>query len=314
MSPYTYPCTDAFVVKLSPNGSSLVWSTYLGGTGNDGATSIAVDGSGAVYVAGWTASSDFPTTVGSYDQTYNGGMCGTGSYTYPCEDAFVTKINSNGATLIWSTFLGGGNDDWAFSLAVDVNGVVYVMGGTYSPDYPTTRGSYDQVYNGESDVFISKLGANGNNLLWSTYLGGQDADWGYFLGIDGSGAVYVTGNTASSDFPTTAGSYMPTITGGGIFVAKLCSEPMGCEAPTSLPLGRGLESWLIYPNPNLGTFFMEIWLGRKGIFDILEVGGQIIHTWESEDGVYHMKVSLPAGVYFIRERESGSVKRLVIVE
>jgi hypothetical protein len=185
---------DVFVSKFDSNLTKLLASTFLGGIRNESAKALAIDRSGNVYVGGGTGSDDFPTTPGAYDRRYN--------------DVFVSKFDSNLTKLLASTFLGGSFSDEAKAIAIDSSGNVYVAGRTASYDFPTTPGAYDRRHNGGfDDAFISKFDANLTNLLASTYLGGSKDDRAYALAIDRSGNVYVVGETASDDFPTTPGAY-----------------------------------------------------------------------------------------------------------
>ena len=203
--------TDAFVAKFDTAGSGLAYSTFLGGGGSDYGHAIAVDGSGAAYVAGETASSNFPATAGAFDTTHNGGI-----------DAFVTKLNAAGSTLVYSTFLGGIGWDYNSAIAVDWGGAAYIAGETTSSNFPTTSGAFDTTYNGGSDAFVTKLNAAGSALVYSTFLGGSDRDEGHAITVDGAGAAYITGGTESSNFPTTPGAFDTTHNGGiDAFVVKL---------------------------------------------------------------------------------------------
>jgi hypothetical protein len=203
---------DAFVSKLNAAGSALVYSTYLGGSGSDyGAygSGIAVDTSGNAYITGHTGSFDFPTTPGALQTAYAGGG-----------EAFVTKLNAAGSTFAYSTYLGGGDDDWGIGIAVDSSGNAYVTGFTDSSKLPTTSGAFQPTCGGGSgypapcrDAFVSKLSAAGSALLYSTYLGGNNDDEGLGIALDASGNAYVTGWTASSNFPVTPRSFQPTFGG-----------------------------------------------------------------------------------------------------
>lgn len=191
---------EAFVTKLNPAGSRLVYSTFLGGGSDDMAKDIAVDADGAAYVVGWTWSFGFPTTEGAYDET-EAPRDGTEDRT----DGFVTKFDPTGSALVYSTFLGGTGFDYPSSIAVDADGSAYVAGFTQARDFPTTAGAYDRAYNGGwSDAFVTKLAPTGASLVYSTYLGGNKEDRG-FLAIDSAGNAYVTGWTQSTTFPTTSG-------------------------------------------------------------------------------------------------------------
>src|SRR5258708_3638404 len=183
---------DAFVTKLNPSGSALVYSTFMGGSGYDYGHDIAVDNTGNAYVTGWTSSTNFPTRNAM--QPTSGG----GQY-----DAFVFKLNPAGSGLVYSTYLGGTSDDWGFGIALDSSEDVYVIGHTESLNFPTASPFQKHHRGGNTtDVFVSKLNAAGSALLFSTYLGGSLTDNGFRLAVDGSGYAYVTGNTSSTDFPT----------------------------------------------------------------------------------------------------------------
>jgi hypothetical protein len=206
----------------------LVYSTYLGGSGNETSQGIAVDGAGSAYVTGYTASTDFPTTAGAAQTTHDGGIF----------DSFVTKLNATGSGLVYSTYLGGSNVDNALDIAVDDTGSAYVTGGTISTNFPTTAGAVQTNYaGGEFDAFVTKLNATGSGLVYSTYLGGSDRDSGGFrIAVDGAGSAYVTGDTFSTDFPTTAGAVQATFAGGGddAFVTKFNATGSGLVYSTYL--------------------------------------------------------------------------------
>ena len=174
---------DAFVTKLSATGTSLLYSTYLGGSGSDNGTSIAVDATGQAYVTGMTDSTNFPT-ANPIQATFAGS-----------EDAFVTKLNAAGASLLYSTYLGG---DQGFGIAVDTAGQAYVTGPT---DFPTAT-PLQATKAGGRDAFVTKLNAAGASLLYSTYLGGNGFDEGRGIAVEATGQAYVTGRTGSTDFPT----------------------------------------------------------------------------------------------------------------
>jgi hypothetical protein len=200
---------DAFVTKLSAAGSALVYSTYLGGSGDDVGGSIAVDASGNAYVTGFTQSPDFPTA--NPLQPGFGGV----------EDAFVTKLSAAGSALVYSTYLGGSGDNVGGSIAVDASGNAYVTGETNSTDFPT-KNPLQPANDGNYDVFVTKLNAAGSALDYSTYLGGSTFENGIGIAVDSTGNPYVTGITRSPDFPTK--NPLQPVFGGGIndvFVTKL---------------------------------------------------------------------------------------------
>jgi hypothetical protein len=207
---------DAFVSKLNPAGSALIYSTYLGGGRYDDGRGIAVDASGSAYVTGFSYSTNFPTTAGALQAKPGGGY-----------DAFVSKLNAGGSALLYSTYLGGGLDDFGYGIAVDASDNAYVTGLTYSSNFPTTTGALQTTLGGGEgggydDAFVAKLNAGGSVLVYSTYLGGSGDEAGYGIAIDGSDNAYVTGLTYSNNFPTTPGAFRTTL--GGLddaFVSKL---------------------------------------------------------------------------------------------
>ena len=202
---------DAFVAKLAPDGS-LVYATYLGGGSPDSGNAIAVDAAGRAIVVGQTQSGNFPTTTGSFDGSNNGST-----------DAFVSVLDPNGSSLVYSTFLGGSGDDMATGVAV-ADALVYVVGHTTSTNFPTTAGAYDRTPGGQRDAFVAALslaGAGPADLVYSTFLGGAADDLATGVAV-ADGFVYVAGETASTDFPRTARAFRETHSGSkDAFVAKL---------------------------------------------------------------------------------------------
>ena len=208
----------AFVTKLNNTGTALVYSTYLGGSSSDGASSIAVDANGNAYVTGFADSTDFPTTAGAFQSSH----ASDGGYT----DAFVTKLNADGTALVYSTFLGGNHADAGCAIAVDSAGDAYVTGSTASTNFPTTAGAF-QTSNagGLLDAFVTKLNGTGTALVYSTYLGGSGEDRGFGIAVDSFGNAYVTGDTQSANFPTTADAFQASSGGGDdAFVTELNSS------------------------------------------------------------------------------------------
>ncbi|PYN67321.1 MAG: hypothetical protein DMD93_14815 [Candidatus Rokuibacteriota bacterium] len=225
---------NAFVTKLNPTGSALVYSTYLGGTKNDEATGIALDAAGNAYVTGRTDSSDFPTSPGAYQTTFSGVLSVYG-------DAFVVKLDPTGSALIYSTYLGGSGEDGGAGIALDSSGNAYVVGATSSTDFPTTPGAFQTTFGGgEADVFVTKVNPLGSALVYSTYLGGSDHDEGFGIAVDGlpSPNAYLTGAARSTDFPVIPGAIQPAFAGGtgfDVFVTKL--DPTGSALIYSTYLG-----------------------------------------------------------------------------
>jgi hypothetical protein len=204
--------TDAFVAKLSADGSTLLYSTYLGGSSNDQANGIAVDGTGKAYIVGATSSADFPTTPGSFAPTQPVGG----------QSVFVTKLSPTGANLVYSTYVGAGS---GAAIAVDPSGFAYLTGVAYCCSFPTTAGTY-QTTGTTSEPFITKLNQNGSALQWSTLMGGNSGgDFGTAIALDSSQNVYVAGSAYSSNFPVTAGAYQTILAGDSdVFVAKMNSS------------------------------------------------------------------------------------------
>jgi plastocyanin len=200
---------DAFVAKLNASGSALVYSTYLGGSNGDVGQAIAVDPSGNAYVTGFTYSTNFPT-VNPFQAAFGGGQ----------DDAFVAKLNAAGSALVYSTYLGGTNDDEAYGIAVDASGNAYVTGRTYSTNFPTAS-PLQAAYGGATDAFVAKLNAAGSALVYSTYLGGTNTDEAYGIAVDASGSACVTGWTQSTNFPTANPLQSAPSGGEDAFVAKL---------------------------------------------------------------------------------------------
>jgi len=193
---------DAFVAKLDGEGSTLIYSTFLGGDGDEESNSITVDPLGYAYVAGRTASPNFPTTPGAFNTSYGDNR-----------DAFVTKLNTAGTALVYSTFLGGTNYDAAWAIAVDTSGDAVVAGFTLSFDFPMTPGSWDTTYSGNYDSFVTRLNATGAALVYSTYLGGSGWDECRSIALDSSGNAFVTGRTNSMNFNVTSGAYNRSFSG-----------------------------------------------------------------------------------------------------
>jgi uncharacterized protein (TIGR03437 family) len=255
------PFGDAFVAKLNPAGSALVYSTYLGGSGDEQGAAIAVDPSGSAYVGGSTLSTNFPTK-NAYQSSYKGAG-GNPNLCFGCAgalidfgDGFIAKLTPDGTGLVFSTYLGGALNDAVTALALDGSGNVYAGGSTLSTDFPTL-GAYQSKYGGTSsdtaqpviktgDGFVAKFDTTGK-LVYSTYLGGSGDDAVMAIAADATGAAYVTGFTTSSNFPASANAAQRTFTGpagvtgikgfawGDAFVAKL--SPSGSSLVWATYLG-----------------------------------------------------------------------------
>lgn len=229
----TYDISDAFITKIDPQGDALVYSTFLGGAhSGEWINGLALRPNGCVYVTGYTQSDDFPTTPGAFDRIINNN--GVGDY----EDAFVTALNADGSSLVYSTFLGGLYNDYGYGIAVRRDGTAYVTGETQSGDFPTTPGAFDPTGNGGNDSFVTRVNPDGSALAFSTYLGGSADDFGSAVAVDAGGSAYVVGSTDSSDYPTTPGAYDTTINSfinDDAFATKL--NPAGSSLVYSTFLG-----------------------------------------------------------------------------
>ncbi len=215
---------DVVVCKFNDDGSDLIYGMYLGEDSSyGGAGSLAVDSTGCAYVTGETAGG-FPSTSGAFDESYNGN-----------NDAFVTKLNSAGDSLVYSTFLGGSNSDSGRGISLDSSGCVYVTGKTKTRDLATS-GAYQETPGYKWDAFVAKLNADGSTLGFFTYLGGNNNDWGTGITVDSSGDILLAGGTCSSDFPVTEGTFACMSAGGydDVFVARVNSDGSILEYSTYL--------------------------------------------------------------------------------
>ncbi len=246
---------DAFVTKLSTDGSSLSYSTYTGGTQNDCGTAIAIDSAGDAYVAGSTSSKNFVATKSGYQTTLNSSS----------GNAFFMELNSSGtAPAVYATFLGGSGADSAQAIALDpscttTNCDAYVTGQTTSLNFPVSATTYQKSPAGGTDAFVAEIdpaGSGTTSLLYSTYFGGAGNDIGYGIAVDPSGDAYITGSTTSSNLPVTSGVYQSALNGSqDAFVAEL--DPTGSGLTYSTYLGgSGVDSAAAIAVDSLGDAFV----------------------------------------------------------
>jgi hypothetical protein len=216
--------SDAYVAKLAPSGGALVYVTYIGGSGLEFGNGIAVDANGSAYITGWTDSTNFPRV--SAFQSNNGGFA----------DAFVTRLSPSGASLVFSTYLGGGRSDGGYGIDLGGDGSVYVTGYTNSTNFPRAA-PFQALLAGDYDTFVARLAPSGSALVYSTYLGGGGYDNGWAIAVGGDGSAYVTGYTASTNFPTA--TPLQAMFAGVLdaFVTKL--SPSGASLGYSTYLGGG---------------------------------------------------------------------------
>lgn len=212
---------DAFVAKLNPAGTALVYSTYLGGNSDDRGFGIAVDASGDAFVTGWTYSANFPTA--SALQPRLAGV----------QNAFVAKLNAAGNALLYSTYLGGAGFSSGAGIAVDVAGNAYVTGATTSLNFPVVN-AFRSANAGLQDAFVAKYNPSGSALLYSTYLGGAQEDHASGIAVDSAGGAYIAGSTYSTNFPVV--NALQPASGGGqdAFVTKLNAAGNGLLYSTYL--------------------------------------------------------------------------------
>ncbi len=266
---------DTFLVKLDASGTALLYSTFLGGTGQEEAVGVQVDAAGAVHVTGWTNSANFPVTPGAFGRVYRGNtdafvykldvagpqleystylggsdedrpaalaLVGsnavvtgaTRSVDFPTtpaalasaphgsQDAFVTRFLPDAQSLVFSTYVGGSGDDWAWAIQTDRDHALWIAGATASNDFPITAGAVSTARHGELDATLIQLAAAGSQLRYGTYLGGSDVDQARGLALTGQDDVILTGSTSSADFPTTPLAFDTSYNGGGdVFVTRL---------------------------------------------------------------------------------------------
>ncbi len=331
--------SDVFVTKLSCSGDHLVWSTFIGGSGWDEGYSLVLDAHGNPVITGRTSSSDFPTTLRAYDRRHNGGA-----------DVFVTKLSSLGDYLLWSTFLGGAGDEYGCSIVLDPLGYPLVAGWTMSTNFPRTYDAYDRTHNGMKDAFVSRFSKSGQELLWSTYLGGSGDEGGMSIVLDGSGNPVLAGSTWSSDFPKSPRAYDLTHNGAAdVFVAKLSRlqsdeiqapeggpgyyEDPGEHTVDALPDGwqpasQGKLFYISFPNPfTAGTrVYFSVSQGEQVSIKIYDVKGELVRVlvdgrydagtheviW---DGRGDNGAEVASGIYFIRMEAGGrrQTQRIVVL-
>ena len=241
---------DAFVSKLSASGSTLLYSTYLGGSSLDVANGLAVDTSGAIYLAGQTDSTDFPTASPIQGNSLN-------------SDAFLTKIDSSGAALAYSTYLGGASVDYANDVVVDGTGAAFVAGYTQSTDFPT-QSAFQASIAGAADAFLCKVNTGGSALVYSTYLGGSSLENGSRIRVDTSGNCVVTGWTYSSNFPVQS-AFQPTIgVGPDVFITKVNSTGSALLFSSYLG-GNGSQNPTDLALDSTGAAYVTGWTGATNL-------------------------------------------------
>jgi len=248
-------CASAFVAKLNTTASALVYSSYLGGTGDTAALGVAVDSSGNAYLTGTTNASDFPATAGVAQHSLDTATCSLAGKSVPCPDAFVAKVSSAGL-LSYATFLGGSGVDVGFGIAVDSTGNAYVAGVTNSTNFPTASPVQSALANGTCtirisgtpfnfncpDAFLIKLDPAGATLVYSTYLGGNNVDFATGVALDASNDVYVAGGTLSPGLATPGAFQSILGSKGDAFVFKIAASAPPPPTLTLTPTAGGSTS------------------------------------------------------------------------
>lgn len=279
---------DVGISKFSADGSSLIYSTYIGGSGNDLPHSLVVNSAGELLIYGTTGSSNFPTTTGAYNEDFSGGTGITVTYVvdFSGVDIFIAKLSADGTVLNASTFVGGTSND-GFNTAmsthynygdhargeiiVDADDNIYVASSSYSSDFPVTAGAYQTTYGGTQDAVVFKMNSDLSSIIWSTFLGGSSADGGYSLKLLSNGNVVVTGGTASNNFPVTDDVWNDTY-GGSVdgFVSILNSTGTGLIASTFAGTSQYDQSYFIETDAS----------------DHIYITGQTRGSWTVSDDVY----------------------------
>lgn len=241
---------DAFLTKLTPAGAAIELSTRLGGDGRDEGAAIALDSQNRPHVAGRTAAVNFPATAGAYQTAHSGGV-----------DVFVARFEASGQALAYATLLGGSGNETAWGIAVDAAGSAYI-GGVATADFPVTDDALQNARGGGEDGFLAKLNAAGSALVYSSFLGGAGNDEVDGVAVDASGAVYVAGTTASSDFPTTAGAFQTALQGSSdAFLAKL---ELDCQNMNYLAIVAGNNQTGTAGRPLASPLIVELRNGCTG--------------------------------------------------
>ena len=272
---------NSFVLEISADGGSLIYSTYLGGTGGEGGSRVALDSAGNTYIAGYTSSADFP--VVNPIQAVFGGV----------RDAYLTKINAQGTALVYSTYIGGSDDDIGMGLVVDSAGNAYISGATKSTNFPTAK-PFQSANRGGYDAFLAKVNAQGNALVCSSYLGGSTDEYGPGIASDSSGGAYVGGYTTSADFPV-ADAIQPIYGGNGdYFVTKIDTDDCAVVYSTYLG-GSALEgSWAFFgvTADKTGNVYVT---GFSQSIDFPTTPGAFQQSWSGGSDVIVAKIaSVPA--------------------
>jgi len=293
---------DIFVAHLNNTGSQLIYSTFLGGSYEEACSGIVKDRNGGVYIAGTTASTDFPVTAGAYDTVQNGGY-----------DCFISHLNATGSELLYSTFLGTTGLDGDCGIVVDTMETCTIAGETTSNNFPTTSNAYDSIFNGGYGGFVAKLNLSTSQLAYSTYIGSTSNDKPAAMANMENGNVVIVGWTSSLHYPTTSSAYDTSYNGGGtdgdcfVSVLSLLPEETAVSLkPDHLPVTFAL--YQNYPNPFNSSTTISYSLPKPGIaklelFDLLGRRISTLINTPQNAGVHHVRFdgkNLASGEYFYR--------------
>lgn len=279
---------DAFVTKINPAGSALVYSTYFGGSGTDYGTAIAVDSSGSAYVTGLVASEDFPL-ANPIDATLG---------SHAVDDAFITKFNPSGSALLYSTYLGGGSEDAPYAIAIDQAGDAYITGRTNSSDFPLTNPIQSTRF--AFDMFVTEINASGSAKLFSTFVGGTGSESGRGIAVDQLGNIHVAGEGTSTDFPVV--KPLQGASGGGAAPQDALVLLLGDKTPLTGPTITAVSDNLIDGGPVVpgGWFYVK----GSDLADVQRIWGGADFTDSTAlptdlNGVEVWVNGVPVPVYFI---------------
>ena len=275
--------SDAVIFKLDPTGSQLIWSTYLGGTRGDVAKDIKLGPNGKVYIAGWTDSPDFPTTPGVLQEDHSG---------FVGIDGFVARLSADGSNLEVATLYGGIGDDYVWALDVNSKGETFVSGFTNGGDIPTTSGAFDETFNGAqgfADLFVFRLNADMSQLIYSTYVGGNESESAMSIAINDQDEAFVTGEVNSPNFPTTPGAFQDYRLGisSSAFALRLSADGSRLIYSTYIGGTRADHGESLTINENNEAYIT----GRTQSFDWPTTSNAIDSTWNGGDDVFIAKVS-----------------------